>query len=325
MESSPCYSIKSTCQKVMGEARHVKINEPQLKQLAENLKTMGDFDSWGKCHYPPEKFSLESLLKYIFTIDTLNYCFWPNAPFEYDDLAKNLFEILKNEPTFFTSERLSCITPQEVKEKIFKCDFCILTERARMLREVFSVIQKYYGGSCIKFVEAAQNDAVKLVKQIVDSFTGFRDQAIHKGCQVFFYKRAQILVSDIYLAYADIKKSVKEEELSKYKCINFGDTIKELTMFADYRVPQLLRARGVLEYSTELSNLIDKCIEIAHSSEYEIEIRAGTIIAVEKLKEILSGMGKNLLSIEIDAYLWQIGEKIKKEILPHHRTLSIFY
>ena len=37
-----------------------------------------------------------------------------------------------------------------------------------------------------------------LVRQIAKDFTGFRDEAIYDGEQVFFYKRAQILVADLY-------------------------------------------------------------------------------------------------------------------------------
>lgn len=62
-----------------------------------------------------------------------------------------------------------------------------------------------------------------------------------------------------------------------------------------------------------------------NGSIYEIEIRASTIIAVEMIKEELKKNGKIYNSIDIDVYLWEEGEKIKDNIKPSHKTLSIYY
>jgi hypothetical protein len=101
-------------------------------------------------------------------------------------------------------------------------------------------------------------------------------------------------------------------------------------MFADYRVPQILRNMGVLVYNDELKEKIDKKIEINFGSREEIEIRAATIIAVEliqqKMNLILLKMNlKTLFVVELDWLLWQLGERKKKIIEPHHRTLTIYY
>eukprot|EP00355_Strombidium_rassoulzadegani_P007426 CAMPEP_0168619986 /NCGR_PEP_ID=MMETSP0449_2-20121227/6893_1 /TAXON_ID=1082188 /ORGANISM="Strombidium rassoulzadegani, Strain ras09" /LENGTH=47 /DNA_ID= /DNA_START= /DNA_END= /DNA_ORIENTATION= len=42
-----------------------------------------------------------------------------------------------------------------------------------------------------------------MVAKIVQEFSGFRDEAIYQGEQVFFYKRAQILVADLIGALDD--------------------------------------------------------------------------------------------------------------------------
>ena len=162
------------------------------------------------------------------------------------------------------------------------------------------------------------------MKKIIDEFCCFRDQAIYNGEQIFFYKRAQILVSDIYLSYLDIKEVGKNNE--ENDIINFTkETISQLTMFADYRVPQILKAKGVLKYDNHLTELINNKIEIAHGSKEEVEIRAATIQAVEQIKNILKEKGRDVMSIQVDVYLWEEGENIKDQIEPHHRTLSIFY
>ncbi len=97
-------------------------------------------------------------------------------------------------------------------------------------------------------------------------------------------------------------------------------------MFADYRVPQILHHVGIMSYSERLLQQIKSMSEIQFGSEVESEIRAATVIAVEMIRDrLLEKKGLKLLSIEIDWLLWNWGEKIKDEIAPHHRTLTIYY
>ena len=132
------------------------------------------------------------------------------------------------------------------------------------------------------------------------------------------------MVSDIYLAYLDIKEAKKNNE--ENDIINFTkETISQLTMFADYRVPQILKAKGVLIYNKHLTDLINNKKELPHGSKEEVEIRAATIQSVERIKNLLNEKGKNVMSIQVDVYLWEDGEKIKDKIEPPHRTLPIFY
>jgi hypothetical protein len=53
-------------------------------------------------------------------------------------------------------------------------------------------------------VKQANFSCSKFVELVVKHFSGFRDEAIYKGEQVFFYKRAQILCSDLIGAWTDI-------------------------------------------------------------------------------------------------------------------------
>ena len=165
-------------------------------------------------------------------------------------------------------------------------------------------------------VKMAKNSAVRLVQIILQFFPHFRDTAVYKGRLIHFYKRAQILVGDVWAAFG------KPTDTS-HPCY-FPD-INNLTMFADYRVPQLLRALNIFEYTTELSHEIDSLIPIAWGSEKEVELRAQTVIAVDLIQKSFSNKGINLLVIECDWLLWQRGEQIASSMLPHHRTLAIYY
>ena len=324
---NPCTYVKESTLRIIPQMEHVKIDEESLKIFVSNLikdKNALKYPKWSETHFDATSVPLETLLRYLFVIDTLNYCFWPNKDYEYYSLAKNLYNTLKEKKDFFEIDNLVNMTPEQLKEYIFKCDFCLLNERARMIREVFIIIKREYEGLCSNFVKECNKDATKFAKKIIDSFWCFRDQAIYNGEQIFFYKRAQILVSDTYLAYLDIKEAKKDND--ENDIINFTKkSISQLTMFADYRVPQILRAKGILKYDKHLSELVDNKKELPHGSKEEIEIRAATIQSVEKIRNLLKENGRDALSIECDVYLWEEGEKIKDKIEPAHRTLSIFY
>lgn len=104
-------------------------------------------------------------------------------------------------------------------------------------------------------------------------------------------------------------------------------------MFADYRVPVVLRQLGILRYSPELAGAVDGQAPIDAGSEVENEIRGCCVAAVEALRGALEARGagatssftKQLLSIELDWTLWEIGEAARLTAPPHHRTLTIFY
>lgn len=59
------------------------------------------------------------------------------------------------------------------------------------------------------------------------------------------------------------------------------DDMDELTMFADYRVPQLLRDAGVMVYSDHLAAIVDNCTELLAGSEEETQIRCAHFFIIE--------------------------------------------
>ena len=93
-----------------------------------------------------------------------------------------------------------------------------------------------FEGSFVNIIKQAKQSAVQLLNILTENFPNFQDHAVYKGRQIHFYKRAQILTGDIY---------------AKFNGSNLGafNDISELTMYPDYRVPQIFQAEGVFEYS----------------------------------------------------------------------------
>jgi hypothetical protein len=58
----------------------------------------------------------------------------------------------------------------------------------------------------------------------------------------------------------------------------------------------------------------------------EVEIRACSVLAVEIMREHLQKQSeRKVLAIEVDWFLWELGENNLSTLPPHHRTLTIYY
>ncbi|KAK9455207.1 hypothetical protein V1511DRAFT_488070 [Dipodascopsis uninucleata] len=194
-------------------------------------------------------------------------------------------------------------------------------ERISCIREAGEVLTKKFGGSFKNCIERANNSAVELVTIIVENFPCFRDENEYKGRIVKFYKRAQILVSDVWACF-------NQESYGKFYDID------KISMFADYRVPQILYNIGCLQYSERLKSHLLSLKLIEHGHPWEIELRGCSIWCVEILKsKILEKHPKSHInSVLIDFYLWDTAKKNQQQSksghdssIPCHRTRSVFY
>ena len=90
-------------------------------------------------------------------------------------------------------------------------------------------------------------------------------------------------------------------------------------------MPQILAEKGVLEYSDQLMTVINEKTVLDYGCPMEVEIRAAMIQAVEMISAQLQETEHKLNAVEVDWFLWQVGEKCKDELVGHHRVYSIFY
>ncbi|KAE8974161.1 hypothetical protein PR002_g25991 [Phytophthora rubi] len=318
----PTALVRESTARVVQHATHVSMDSAAVEQLAVKLcnRLSGDeqgvvtWDS-GDFHYFEDVEQDGPLTcQYVFVLDALNFCFWPTQNMEYEHLARGLKTALLRDPHALDAASLTTVTNETVASWFHPFEPPQLDERRRKVREVGEVLQHFFDGLALNLIKQAEFSAVEAIRLVLANFPGFRDHAVYKGEQVHFYKRAQILVGDVWAAYGRRSSGVA----------SFHD-IGKLAMFADYRVPQVLRPEGVMVYSAELSKLVDSKTEIPAGSEMELEIRAATIQAVEMIHQQMKSRGHQLQVIELDWLLWQIGEDNKQNLLPHHRTWSIYY
>jgi hypothetical protein len=119
----------------------------------------------------------------------------------------------------------------------------------------------------------------------------------------------------------------------------FPRGIGQLTMFADYRVPQILHHLRILTYSPALVCSLEAHEEFESGAREEIAIRAASIIAVERVAAALRADGARAVgtsSVLIDFFLWDLAKRLEvgqdriegvktQPMLPAHRTRSIWY
>ena len=135
---------------------------------------------------------------------------------------------------------------------------------------------------------------------IISNFECFKDERLYGDKEICFYKLAQLLTSDILHL---------REKLEKIQ-VDYSNLIG----CADYKIPQTLRALGIVEYNEELTKIVDGKEQLEISSEYEVEIRASQIVVIDYIKKKL----KNVNSIDINDYLFVYSKKVKAIAKPYH-------
>lgn len=277
------------------------------------------------CHYFGDT---EETLRWIFVLDVLNHCFWPDkgepvwtVSYQgrdysgYWGLAASLKRALERGFALTDPGYLAELPEGDLRE-IFsgsnEAEIPLLEARLASLREAGQVILSRWRGDLVHLLEEARGRAVQTVQLVVASFGSFQDQADYRGCTVYFWKRAQLFVADVHAAFAG-------EGWGAF------DDFAELTAFADYKLPQVLRELGLLSYHPDLAHQVDLRENLTAGSEEEVEIRAMTVWAVEELKEALRSRGKTVTSAAVDQWLWQLGQLEPFRKRPYHRCRSIYY
>lgn len=198
----------------------------------------------------------------------------------------------------------------------------LLSERIAILREAGTILYTHFACKPANLISRANHSAAALVNLLVEYFPNFRDSTVFHGNQVKLYKRAQIMVADLWACFNGESYGT------------FDDIDTALTMFADYRIPQMLQSLNCLWYSPRLESRIARRAEFTPGEDMEVEIRGCSIWCVELLRREIEkkhpdAKGK-LNAVLIDFFLYDTCKEMEKkgeieDVLTHHRTRSIFY
>ncbi len=330
-----CLPVLSSVERAAAKSGSVLFHPDRIEPAISRWgHTVPESMSWEHpCHFFDGS---EETVRWIFTLDILNHCFWPDrgnpawsvlykgeAYSGYWGLASALKRARESGVPVSEPGFLSTIGESELRQILSFHgpgdrgpgsgeEIPMFSERLKNLREAGSIILSGLGGDITALLHAASGSAERLACLIVSHFPSFRDEAAYKGEKVFFWKRAQIFVSDVFAAFGG-KQWGKFEDMDR------------LTAFADYKLPQVLRELGILSYRPELATRIEAMEHLEAGSQEEVEIRAMTVWAVERLREEFLRRGKTLTSPQIDGWLWGLGQMDNFRKHPYHRCRTIYY
>lgn len=107
--------------------------------------------------------------------------------------------------------------------------------------------------------------------------------------------------------------------LAKNLTKKYENELSELTVFADYKLPQLFLNFNLIVPSKIYFQKIKKRKIIKSKSLFEIELRMATIILGEEISQKIK-----IPSYKLDTILWSIANKIKMKI-PEPLVKTIYY
>jgi len=327
---------------IASNATNVAIKPENIGQISRLIleglvKENFELANWKSLEVNP-KVADNFAVDWIFFIDLLNFSFWAEGKNQYVvtyngtaytgyfAMCAAVQKAISNhipitDPKFYasiTKKQLGDILRSDIGE-----DVPLLDERHNHLLQSGNTLLKNFEGTFVNCLKKCNNNAQSLVKFLVETFPSFRDEAIYNGKRVSFYKRAQILVADIWACFEG-------------DGLGYFNDIDSLTMFADYRVPQVLAYYGVLKYSDALKEKLRQKFIFSNGSPEEVEIRGCSIWVVELIKkEMESIMAENpsltpklkVNSVMIDFFLWEYRRQNAKDIdeIPFHRVRCIYY
>jgi Potential Queuosine, Q, salvage protein family len=343
-------SVVNSAQFIAANSDHVKVNEAGCKQASEVIyKSLQEkpysTESWSDHPLNPIEKNL-STVDWIFTIDLLNFSFWSDADgLDTGDAKSQRFAVQYKGQLYtgywslvaavnkaldqgipftkpqFWNEELTLETLEEIFQSATTEPIPLLKERFQVLKEAGAVFQTLGITSFADMVTASEKSALRLVETVRKNFSSFNDIAEYKNQTVYILKRAQILVSDIWACFNGVS-------YGEFTDIDF------ITMFADYRVPQILHYLGCLHYSDSLVNDLSGHVLIPNGDNREVELRGCSIWAVERIKYYLiethPEIRGKINSVLLDFYLWDSAKDLQKSEgravgLPTHRTRSAYY
>jgi hypothetical protein len=314
--------ILNDIQWVVQRSRHVQIDRDRLAQVCAELDPgQLRLPDWRVPVVPPWRD--ERLVDFVLLFNSINFCYWGEPKWKitfqgqpYDGafgMMAALTRALEEGYALLDGASLARVGTDQFRHILRgNVPIPLEDERLAIWNAVGPVLVREFGGHWHELVRRANGSAVRLVELLVTHFPSWDDMATFEGRRVAFYKRAQLAAGMLYQAYAGQGWAA------------FAD-IDTLTVYADYKLPQVLRKLGILVYDDELASQVDSQMHIPAGSRMEVEIRAATVWAGELMRRALLPRAPGLTASHLDFWLWETGQQKSPTDLPYHRTLTTAY
>jgi hypothetical protein len=297
----------------MDNSEFVEINYDKLDEFIKEIDCR-NLVNW--LTYNPYKLldlDIDVIVNFLLYFEAIDYSFWglPKWTIETDEGLKDgsdalLYAMLKYVKDTKNVDFGSLSLDEFRKILAGNVEISLLNERYKTIVEISNVVREKMNGNFYNYIKNITTD-YELFNIIINNFISFKDERNYNGKTIYFYKLAQLLTSDILHIREEVEK-IKADYSNLIGC-------------ADYKIPQTLRALGIIKYNSELSQIVDSKTEIEISSKYEVEIRASQIVVINYIKEKLN----NFNSIDINDFLFLYSKKVKNKAKPYHLCRNVNY
>lgn len=302
------------CYYVRSNAKYVCINTYAIKDLVQNDAFVKPKHWLASNPFGILDMDVKDIVDFILFFGAIDCSFWGDPKWtvksEYGKLdgAYALIYVLfklRKEKGHLNFEEITFLEFSEALKG--NVDVPLLKERYDRASIISKIVNTKMHGSFYLYTKDI-TDSEELFNLIVDNFSCLEDVRTFDDKPIYFYKLTQLITSDV-LHIREIMENIN---------VNYD----ALVGCADYKIPQVLRALGVLEYNEELASLIDKKVEIPQNSQYETEIRACTIVAIDMIKKALNN---KIPAIDINDMIWNLGQDKTRDYKPYHLTRTMDY
>lgn len=256
----------------------------------------------------------ETIINFLLIYESINFSFWGEPKWTIDtnigklDGSIALLYVLLQYVKESKSTDFSSMSKKEFL-KILKGNIKIplFEERFKIIKEVSAIVNDKMQGNFYQYIKDITSD-IELFETIIANFPSFKDERLYNKQTIYFYKLAQLLTSDI-LHIKEQKEKIK---------VNYT----HLVGCADYKIPQVLREFGILNYDNKLAKIVDNHSEISINSIYEVEIRANMITVINMINKKLN---YKYCRIDINDFIYMQKNNKNFKMRPYHLTRCTNY
>jgi hypothetical protein len=320
--------VRTLAQTILENPKYVTINEARAAEVAYIL-TKADFKleipTWDFAPLYPQYLEFEEMCQFYLTFNAINYCYFDQdgKKFQDGDLSGSTLAAMRltehweeiRDPLF-----LSRVDENYLLSELFRAEnpISLVKERTEALREVGQLLNAHSSATGLattffrNLFKKYKSNAYYVSQALPDHLPSWRDP---------FFKRAQLFVGMVYGRF-------QHEEVRP-----FDEGLEDLTVFADYRVPETLIRMGVVVPKPPLLTKLHRREFLGTGSHKELELRAASIVGADAIMRALDAGTGRVNSLHMDYLLWSAGRRVGESPeglfvqnhIVHHLTMTTDY
>ena len=312
--------VRKLSEVLLTKPKYVRINTNRAREVAYLLRKQGlVLPTWDFAPFYPQSDDFEEMCLFYLLLNSINYCYFDQDgkkfyDGKYSGSSLASLRLTENWEEIKGPQFLAEVDENHLLSELFRAEspISMVKERAAALREIGEFLNHNPDFTFRKFFQKCKCNAYYTSQALPTLLPTWRDP---------FFKRTQLFVGMVYGRF-------QYDEVRPFDC-----GLEDLTVFADYRVPQTLIAMGIIEPTAPLLTRLHQNQFLGSGSRKELELRAATILGADALMYALGEEIGDMNALHIDYLLW--GAARKKEEMPegvfakpwpnHHLTMSTDY